>query len=76
MTGNVSEWCSDWYSSNYYSNSPNLNPKGPSFGKYRVLRGGNWSALKNHSGLVSRGNNLSDQNGISFTLGMRLVLEE
>ncbi len=45
MTGNVSEWCMDWYDSDYYSISPKDNPKGPSSGTVRVLRGGSWSDL-------------------------------
>ena len=42
MTGNVNEWCSDWYGS--YSSSPQTNPTGPSKGSYRVLRGGSWGS--------------------------------
>lgn len=42
MAENVHEWCSDWYSSAYYADSPRDNPRGPSSGVRRASRGGAW----------------------------------
>ncbi|MFC1792629.1 SUMF1/EgtB/PvdO family nonheme iron enzyme [Planctomycetota bacterium] len=42
MHGNLCEWCSDWYSSNSYTSKPRVDPKGPTSGSSRVLRGGSW----------------------------------
>ncbi len=42
MAGNVWEWVQDRYGKDYYRNAPAKNPKGPSSGSARVLRGGSW----------------------------------
>jgi acetoin utilization deacetylase AcuC-like enzyme/formylglycine-generating enzyme required for sulfatase activity len=44
MHGNVAEWCNDFYSEDYYENSPQRNPKGPADSEERVLRGGAWNS--------------------------------
>jgi formylglycine-generating enzyme required for sulfatase activity len=42
MSGNVEEWCNDWYGSTYYRSSPSTDPTGLSTGTSRVLRGGSY----------------------------------
>jgi formylglycine-generating enzyme required for sulfatase activity len=42
MSGNMQEWCNDWYGEEYYSVSPEYSPKGPETGKFRKLRGGSF----------------------------------
>ena len=45
MSGNAWEWVSDWFSETYYQESKEKDPRGPSGGTFKVLRGGGW-----HSG--------------------------
>ncbi len=42
MVGNVREWVSDYYSDDYFAESPTDNPTGPEKGRQRVIKGGGW----------------------------------
>jgi formylglycine-generating enzyme required for sulfatase activity len=44
MHGNVLEWCQDWYSGEYYANSPENDPQGSASGTYRIMRGGSYNS--------------------------------
>ena len=73
MSGNVGEWCSDWYSSNYYSSSPSVNPQGPSSGSARVRRGGSWFGSALYCRVSDRDHGTPDYR--SGFLGFRVVCE-
>jgi sulfatase modifying factor 1 len=45
MAGNAWEWCQDFYSTTYYSISPDSNPAGPDSGYTRVVRGGSYLSI-------------------------------
>ena len=66
MSGNVYEWCNDWYGSTYYSASPSTDPVGPSSGSHRVRRGGFWSSYSDRCRSSYRDYQLPDSRG-AFT---------
>ena len=71
MSGNVSEWCSDWDDRNYYRSSPQTNPLGPSSGSYRVSRGGCWSYFARYCRVSDRSSDYPDIR--NNRLGLRLA---
>lgn len=72
MLGNVSEWVSDWYDEVWYSNNETENPKGPSFGTEKTVRGSSFETSLPNIHVVSRFG-MSPEN-YSNSVGFRCAL--
>ena len=72
MTGNVNEWCSDWY--DYYSSEDQTNPAGPDSGQFRVMRGGSVINFYKECRVSSRFG--GEPGSHFFFVGFRVVLKD
>ncbi len=61
MAGNANQWVNDWYSDTYYATSPTNNPKGPTTGTDKVLRGGDAFSYYYNLYCYARGRNPIDE---------------
>ena len=76
MSGNVTEWCNDWYVSNYYDSSPFTDPQGPSTGGARVWRGFAWWSSAGYLRVAARDSSTDGTGLRNHSIGFRLALSQ
>jgi len=76
MTGNVKEWCFDWYASDYYSRSKKRNPTGPLRGSNKVIRGGGWNNNQDEQCLTTVSRAFSAPQMMHPAIGFRVVYDK
>jgi formylglycine-generating enzyme required for sulfatase activity len=72
MSGNVWEWCNDWFE--FYSSTPQTDPLGPMSGTYKVIRGGHWGSIDSYCRVKMR-MRCEPERTLKSLCGFRLVLQ-